>query len=197
MNTLQLYIKHILTITAIGQAKASCRICTVWSKKFKIKEMIISAERSWTKIYASFKMRSLLLGKKSKLDNEIKDSTLPVLCFLKNMENCWHASNPAIDTWDFTILVSVSWASLVAQMLKNLPAIQETWVWPLGKEDPLEEGMASHSSILAWWIPWTEEPGGLQSMGLQRVRHDWLTNTHTYTHTHTFSLSFDILKLLQ
>ena len=67
--------------------------------------------------------------------------------------------------------------SLVAQMVKNLPAVQEIWVWSLGQEDPLEEGMATHSSILAWRIPWTEEPGGLQSMGSQRVRHEWATNT--------------------
>ena len=57
-------------------------------------------------------------------------------------------------------------------MVKNLPAMQETQVLSLGREDPLEEGMATHSSILAWKIPWTEEPGGLQSMGSQRVRHD-------------------------
>ena len=60
-------------------------------------------------------------------------------------------------------------ASLVAQMVKYLPAMQETQVQSLGWEDPLEKGMATHSSILAWRIPWTEEPGGLQSMGLQRV----------------------------
>ena len=64
------------------------------------------------------------------------------------------------------------WASLVAQLVKNLPAMQETWVPSLGQEDPLGTGMASHSSILAWKIPWTEEPGGLQSMGSQRVGHD-------------------------
>ena len=64
------------------------------------------------------------------------------------------------------------WASLVAQTVKNLPAMRETWVRSLGWEDPLEEGMATHSSILAWRIPWTEEPGALQSMGLQRVGHD-------------------------
>ena len=58
-------------------------------------------------------------------------------------------------------------ASLVAQTVKNLPAMWETWVQSLGWEDPLEEGMATHSSILAWRIPWTEEPGGLQSMGSQ------------------------------
>ena len=61
------------------------------------------------------------------------------------------------------------WASLVAVLVKNLPAVQEIWVHFLGWEDPLEKGMATHSSILAWRIPWTEEPGGLQSMGLQRV----------------------------
>ena len=57
--------------------------------------------------------------------------------------------------------------------------MQEMLVQSLGQEDPLEEEMATHSSILAWRIPWTEEPGGLQSMGSQRVRHDWATNTHT------------------
>ena len=63
-------------------------------------------------------------------------------------------------------------ASLVTQMVKRLPAMQETWVRSLGWEDPLEMEMATHSSILAWRIPWTEEPGRLQSMGLQRVRHN-------------------------
>ena len=65
-----------------------------------------------------------------------------------------------------------SWAFLVAQRVKNMPAVQETWVLSLGWEDPLEEGVATHSSILAWRIPWTEEPGGLQSVELQRVGHD-------------------------
>ena len=60
-------------------------------------------------------------------------------------------------------------ASLVAQMAKNLPAMQETQVQSLGQEDLLEKGMTTHSSILAWRIPWTEEPGGLQSMGLRRI----------------------------
>ena len=61
---------------------------------------------------------------------------------------------------------------MVAQMIKNLPAVQETWVQPLGQEDPLEEGMATHSGILAWRVPWTEEPGELQCTGSQRVRRD-------------------------
>ena len=67
-------------------------------------------------------------------------------------------------------------ASLVPQTVKNLPAMQETWVPSLGQEDPLGTGMASHSSILAWKIPWTEELGRWQSMGSQR-----LSNSHTHT----------------
>ena len=66
-------------------------------------------------------------------------------------------------------------ASLVVQMIKNLPAMQETWVWSPSWEDPLEKGIATHSSILAWRIPLTEEPCGLQSIGLQRVGHGWVT----------------------
>ena len=58
-------------------------------------------------------------------------------------------------------------------------------VQSLGQEDPLEKGMVTHSSILAWRIPWIEEPGELQTIGSQRVRHDWATNTHTHTHTHS------------
>ena len=67
-------------------------------------------------------------------------------------------------------------ASLVAQMVKNLSEMQETWIWSLDQEDPLEKGMAAHSSILAWKIPWTEDPDGLQSMGSQRVGHNLETN---------------------
>ena len=63
-------------------------------------------------------------------------------------------------------------ASLVAKVVNNLPAMQDTWVPFLGWEDPLEKGMATHSSIFAWRIPWTEEPGKLQSMGSQRVGED-------------------------
>ena len=71
-------------------------------------------------------------------------------------------------------------ASLVAQRLKHLLAMWETWVRSLSWEDPLEKEMATHSSILAWRIPWTEEPGGLQSTGSQRVGHDWATSlTHS------------------
>ena len=87
-------------------------------------------------------------------------------------------------------------ASLLAQMVKNLPAMWETQVQSLVQED-LEKGMASHSSILSWRIPWTEEPGRLQSMGLQRVRHDWTTNTFIFTSIHDYwtNHSFDYMDL--
>ena len=65
-------------------------------------------------------------------------------------------------------------------MVKNPPAIRNTWVSSLGQEDPLEDSMATNSSILAWRIPWTEEPGKLQSMGSQRVGHDWATYDYDY-----------------
>ena len=68
-------------------------------------------------------------------------------------------------------------------MVKNLPAMQENWVQSMDQEDPLEKGMATHSSILTWKIPWTEEPGRLQFTGLQKVRHGLVTNTFTYVHS--------------
>ena len=86
------------------------------------------------------------------------------------------------------------WASLVAQSVKNLSATQETPVGSLGWKDLLEESMATHSDILAWRIPWTEEHGGLQSMGSQRVRHDRETK---HTHTHMINLTHLMLFLLE
>ena len=76
---------------------------------------------------------------------------------------------------NFTAPYHTTGVSPVAQLVKNLPAMQETLVQFLCWEDPLEEGMATHSSILAWRIPWTEEPGGPQYIGSQRIRHDWAT----------------------
>ena len=68
---------------------------------------------------------------------------------------------------------------------KSLPTMWETQVPSQGREDTLVTEMATHFSNLAWRIPWTEEPGRLQSMGSQRIRHNWMTNAHTHTHTHT------------
>ena len=72
-------------------------------------------------------------------------------------------------------------------MAKNMPAMCETWIRSPGWEDPLEESIATHSSILAWMIPWSEEPGGQQFMGSQRVGHDWATNTFTSTYYTVFA----------
>ena len=75
--------------------------------------------------------------------------------------------------WEFCLLLGLpSGYSLVAQMVKHMPTMQETWVQSLGREDLLEKEIATHSRILAWKIPWTEEPGRLQSTGSQRVGHD-------------------------
>ena len=75
----------------------------------------------------------------------------------------------------YILFVFIPRYSLVAQTVKNLPATQETWVQSLGREDLLEKEMANHSCILAWRIPRTEKPDGLQSMGFQRVGHNWMT----------------------
>ena len=69
------------------------------------------------------------------------------------------------------LVVSITGASLVVQKVRILPTVQETWVQSLGGEDPLEQEMANHTSILSWRIPWTEQPGGLESMGSKRVGH--------------------------
>ena len=83
-------------------------------------------------------------------------------------------------------------------MVKNLLAVQETQVWSLSQEDPLEKGMTTHSSILSWRIPWTEEPGGLQSTGSQRIRQDWMTLTSTssvISIIHQFNIQFIKISL--
>ena len=82
------------------------------------------------------------------------------------------SSHNNIFIWN-DIYLSIIRTSLVAQMVKRLSTMWETWVWSLGEEDPLEKEMAIHSSTIAWKIPWTEEPGRLQSTGSQRVGHDW------------------------
>ena len=81
-------------------------------------------------------------------------------------------SQISINTWHLANSSVLQLALLVVQTVKNLPAMQETWVQSLDWKDPLEKGMATHSSILAWKISWTEKTGGLQSMGSHRVRHD-------------------------
>ena len=100
---------------------------------------------------------------------------------------------PLADTLSSSIPLSCS-LNILGRRLKHLPAMWETRVRPLGWEDPLEKEMATHSSILAWKIPWTEEPGGLYSMGWQRVGHDWVTSLHYFEH---FMLKIAYLHFVQ
>ena len=93
------------------------------------------------------------------------------------------------------LFISDTWTSVVAQMVKNLPAMQETQARSLGQEDPLEKRKAIHSSILAWRNSWREEPGGLQFMRLQRVGRDGPTNTYCLTQFN-FSKIDDLTELL-
>ena len=118
---------------------------------------------------------------------ELLHVTIIITCYLQwtpHLCNIWSAIIEIIAMSE-TVLTSQDqrshWVStyLVVQMINNLPVMQETRVRSFGQEDPLEKGMITHSNILAWRIPGTEEPGGLQSMGLQRVRNDGETNIFT------------------
>ena len=102
----------------------------------------------------------------------MKGATEPKLGFLLSLESFFAKDWLKCVLQVLLIIIIDLWASLAAQLVKNLPAMQETQVWFLGWEDPLEKEMATHSSILAWGVLWTEEPGRLLSMGSHRVRHD-------------------------
>ena len=93
----------------------------------------------------------------------------PVFLVFFSIFNCFFSLQ---NSTKVGLVVIVSNSSLVAQMVKRLPTVREIWVRSLGQEDPLKKEMATHSSTLAWKIPWTEEPDRLQSMGSQRVGHD-------------------------
>ena len=101
-----------------------------------------------------------------------------VLCSI-NTDYCSTLHNSTSMRYLKLSLLETVRASQVVQMVKNLPAAWQTQVRSLGQEDALEKGMATHSSILAWRIPWAEAPGGLPFMGLQRGTHNWVTNKHT------------------
>ena len=123
------------------------------------------------------------------------DVFLKFPCFLYNPVNVGNLisssssfSKSSLDIWKFLFHIMLKptmqdfkhdLTTLVAQLVKNLPAVQETLVWSLDWEDPLEKEMVTHSSIFAWKISWTQERGGLQSMGSQRVGHDWATSTNS------------------
>ena len=90
---------------------------------------------------------------------------------------------------DYWLFNGLEWGFLSVQLIKNLPTMQETWVWSLGREDPLKKEIATHSSILAWRIPWTEEPGGLQSMG-SRLSDIFHCKNHLESHKSMIELPF-------
>ena len=90
---------------------------------------------------------------------------------------------------DFELGQVLLWASLVAEIVKNLSAVWKTQVWSLDREDPLKKGMATHSSFLSWRSPWTEEPGGLLSLGLQTVGRDWVTDAFRSSYRWIFFFS--------
>ena len=102
--------------------------------------------------------------------NVLKTSNICIL----PIHNCFSSVFKSLSIWGNVCLCM--WTSLVAQMVKHLPTMRETQVCSLGWEDPLEKEMATHSSTLAWIIPWTEEHCRLQSMGSQRVGHNWATS---------------------
>ena len=104
----------------------------------------------------------------------IPEKHLPLLYWLR--QSLWLCGSPQSVVSLAKLIFQHNKTSLLAQMVKHLSAMRETWVQPLGQEDPLEKEMAIHSSTIAWKIPWTEEPGRLQSMGWQRVGHDWATS---------------------
>ena len=115
----------------------------------------------------------------------VSSKFLDVCVILAASSSSWNSN---ISRWVSFTLGLLWWLTWV----KNLPAMQETQVRSLGQEDPLEKEMVTHSSILAWEIPWTEEPGRGKSMGLQRVRHNWVTNTFSFLH---FKSGWDQLPL--
>jgi len=120
-----------------------------------------------------------------------------VICHNPVTSHCLHFLIPLPWGLGFQHEIGVVLAG-VAQMVKYLPAMWKTRVWSLGLEDPLEKEMATHSCTLAWKIPWTEEPCRLQSMGSQRVGHDWATSLHFFTLTAPLGrLYMCYLKLLQ
>ena len=129
--------------------------------------------RSFHSVYEKTLLQS---GQISRTDATSSSYLTAAVCLLLNWHQCYgiikfplHHKQKA---WNYTSL----YHSLVAQRLKHLPGMWETRVWSLGREDPLEKEMATHSSTLAWRIPWREERGRLQSTGSQRVGHDWATS---------------------
>ena len=138
------------------------------------------------RLFIQLPTQNLLLKSDTNAKLIMSKTNILIVCFYPNMHlyslidqaSVWvHSSKyiPYPPSTPSPFITLLAFASLVAQRLKRLPGMQETWVRSLGWEDPLEKKMATHSSTLAWRIPRREEPGRLQSMGSQRVGHDWVT----------------------
>ena len=127
-----------------------------------------------------WKFSNLLLGK----SGEITRERMKRLGQSRNDTQLWMCL--VVKVKSNAIKNNIAWASLVAQMVKHLPAMWETRVWFLGQEDPLKKEMATHSNTPAWKSPWMEEPGRLQSMRSQRVGHDWATSLSPFIYTYSW-----------
>ena len=140
---------------------------------------LLAVRKNLTRILRSFVKDCYILLRLS-LNNEKAccDCFKSLFCWEKNTHEIIQLLCYADIILQFIQCVWAGFPIPVAQTVKNPTAMQETRVQSLGREDPLEKAMAGHSSILAWRIPWTEEPVRLQSLGLQRVGHNWVTNTH-------------------
>ena len=135
----------------------------------EIKKPLLLGRKVMTNLHAILKSRDITLPTKVRL---VKAMVFPVVMYGCESWTIKKAEYRRIDAF----LEKTLGTSLVAWMVKRLSTMRETWVWFLGREDSLEKEMAIHSSTIAWKIPWTEEPGRLQSVGLQRIRHDWATS---------------------
>ena len=137
---------------------------------------------------------SAMRGKDTKMENDRGCFSAEWLGKISLIPSCWNREEECNGGEEWVIWLSgkavflinaFSGAFLVSRTVKNLPTMLETLVQSVGQEDPLQKGMATHSSILAWRIPWTEEPGGLQSLRLQRIGHEWVTNLKKRKKQHT------------
>ena len=152
---------------------------------------VYGVTKSWTRLSSLTELKPLY----NEFTWSLKPSWMRGRCLAKTMQPISGKQCRESRLW-LEIPYASLWASLVAQMAKNPLAMPEIQVQSLGGEHPLEKGMATHSSILAWRIPWTEESGRLHSMGSQRVGHNWATNTHTHTHTQTHTHTHASLYLI-
>ena len=168
-SKLQPHLFFLMTpIEPLQQKKHDMPICfTVKQEEVKIRDLETDA---WFTFKSCFKPCPCIFYK-------------PFYC-LKNKPQVASVMESNLFTQQILSTYYMHIASLVAQRLKCLPPMRETRVRSLGWEDPLEKEMVTHSSILAWRMPWTEEPGRLQSTGSQRVGHDWLTSLHFTSYAH-------------